>query len=82
MIDCLYKDLFSLSDIQRSMYLLPKPYCVFTLMSDQSPRSPLSLTSGSDGSGSDMQDNVSLSHNSAQSSNPTLLDGIKSHNSD
>jgi len=51
-------------------------------MSNQSPRPPLSLTSGSNGSSSNIQDDVSPPYHSAQSSNPALLDGIGPHHSD
>ena len=51
-------------------------------MSDNSPCSPLSLNSSSNGSGSNIQDSVPPTHNSAQSSNPSLLDGFGHHNSD
>ena len=81
MLDCLCKDPTVLSDNQQSLFILTKPYCALKFMSDRSSQSSLSLTSGSNGSSSDMQDNVSPSHNSAQSSNPTLLDRIRSHHS-
>ena len=51
-------------------------------MSDKSPCSPLSLNSSSDGSGSNMQDSVSPSHNSAQSSNSSPLDGLRLNSND
>jgi len=81
MLDCLCKGLTVLSDNQQSLFILTKPYCALKFMSERSSQSSLSLTSGSNGSSSDMQDNVSPSHNSAQSSNPTLLDRIRSHHS-
>ena len=50
------------------------------LMSALSPRSPLSLSSGSNGSNDDMQDNVPTSDIDTQSPNPSVLDGIRPHN--
>jgi len=54
---------------------------VFLSMSDTSPYSPLSLNSSSNGSGSNMQDSVRSTHSSAQSLNPSMLDGFEHHNS-
>jgi len=45
-----------------------------------SPRSPLSLSSESNGSSGDMQDNVLISDSDAQPPNTTVLDGIQPHN--
>jgi len=46
-------------------------------MSVNTPCSPLSPNSSSDGSGSNMQDHISPSHNYVQSSNPSVLDGFR-----
>jgi len=46
------------------------------LMSDISPRSPLSLSNDSNGSSSNLQNDVSFPHHSAQSSVPAILDGV------
>ena len=56
--------------------------CVFMPMSENSPCSPLSLNSSSNGSGSNMQGQLSPSHYLAQSSNPSLLDGLRLNHTD
>ena len=51
------------------------------LMSYLSPRSPLSLNSDSNGSSSNLQNDVPISHHTVQSSVPALLDGIEPNHS-
>ena len=66
----------------RSHYNLPK-FCVSALyselISEQSPTSPLSLSSGSNGSCSNMQGYVPPSDTATQPAKPTVLDGIRSN---
>jgi len=48
-------------------------------MSELCPRSPLSISSESNGSSDNVQDNVSCFDPNAQTANPVMLDGVRSH---
>jgi len=66
-------------NLQYPPHLLPCYYCVF--MSKSSSQDPLSLSSDSNGSGSNMQDPVSLGNSDAQPPNTIVLDRTRPHNS-
>ena len=81
-LECLYKSCFRWEIFHQTLHKHLFVVSVFLSMSDNSPCSPLSLNSSSNGSGSNMQDSVFSTHNSAQSSNPSMLDGFGHQNSD
>uniref|UniRef100_A0A7C9DQF6 Uncharacterized protein n=1 Tax=Opuntia streptacantha TaxID=393608 RepID=A0A7C9DQF6_OPUST len=65
--------------LQYPPHLLPCYCCVS--MSTSSSQDPLSLSRDSNGSGSNMQDPVSLGNSDAQPPNTIVLDRIRPHNS-
>ena len=74
---CLFKVCGCAIGYNRSLLEL----CVFSfngkLMSEYSPRSPLSLSSGSNSSRSDMQDSIPPPDTVVQCPNPVMSDGVR-----